>query len=316
MLADEALALRDRRWSTRSRRGRSVESLARRIASSIDVTRKTDGHRTEELLAVRRRIAAGCRRARWARSSCPGREVGRRRSAMRAPAATRRVDLRFEIGDEIRRAPAVRRRSPRPSDRRPAARSSPRRTASRNSSATASATMKRLAAMQDCPLLIVRALTAVAAAFAMSALGMTMNGSLPPSSSTVFLSARPARAATSCAGAFAAGQRHRADARIVEERRHVGRTNQERLEHAVGKAGAAEDVLDGERALRHVRRVLEEADVAGHQRRRGEAEHLPEREVPRHDREHDAERLVADVARLAPRCGRRSSARKRAPCSA
>ena len=133
---------------------------------------------------------------------------------------------------------------------------------------------------------------------------MTMNGSLPPSSSTVFLSARPARPATSWPGAFAAGQRHRADARIVEQRRDVGRADQQRLEHAVGKAGAAEDVLDGQRALRHVRRVLEQPDVAGHQRRRGEAEHLPERKVPRHDRQHDAERLVADVALPAPRWAR------------
>ncbi len=142
---------------------------------------------------------------------------------------------------------------------------------------------------------------------------MTMNGSLPPSSSTVFLSARPARAATSGARALAAGQRHGADARVIEERRHVRRADQERLEHAVGKPRAPEDVLDGQRALRHVRRVLEEADVAGHQRRRGEAEHLPEREVPGHDGQHDAERLVADVALRAlrsARARRRESARR------
>ena len=60
-----------------------------------------------------------------------------------------------------------------------------------------SKTMKRLAAIQDCPLLIVRALAAIAAALSRSALGITINGSLPPSSSTVFLSERPARLATS-----------------------------------------------------------------------------------------------------------------------
>ncbi len=57
--------------------------------------------------------------------------------------------------------------------------------------------MNRLAAMQDWPLLTVRASTAAVTARPRSALGMTMNGSLPPSSSTVFLMRRPARPATS-----------------------------------------------------------------------------------------------------------------------
>ena len=65
-----------------------------------------------------------------------------------------------------------------------------------NASATASATMKRLAAMHDWPLLTMRAFTAVSMAARMSALGITMNGSLPPSSSTVFLICPPAAAAT------------------------------------------------------------------------------------------------------------------------
>ena len=55
---------------------------------------------------------------------------------------------------------------------------------------------KRLAAMQDWPLLTTRARTAVLTAASRSALGITMNGSLPPSSSTVFLRCLPAWAAT------------------------------------------------------------------------------------------------------------------------
>ncbi len=47
--------------------------------------------------------------------------------------------------------------------------------------------MKRLAAMQDWPLLMLRAIVPVAAAAATSADGMTMNASLPPSSSSDFL---------------------------------------------------------------------------------------------------------------------------------
>ena len=56
--------------------------------------------------------------------------------------------------------------------------------------------MKRFAAMHDWPLLIMRAFTPTSAAVATSALGRTMNGSLPPSSSTVFLMCFPAVAAT------------------------------------------------------------------------------------------------------------------------
>ena len=54
------------------------------------------------------------------------------------------------------------------------------------------ATMKRLAAMQDWPLLMVRARTAVSRPRRNPRDGMTMNGSLPPSSSTVFLMCAPA----------------------------------------------------------------------------------------------------------------------------
>ena len=52
--------------------------------------------------------------------------------------------------------------------------------------------MNRFAAMQDCPLFWQRAVVATSAAVSRSAEGITTNGSLPPSSSTVFLISRPA----------------------------------------------------------------------------------------------------------------------------
>ncbi len=55
--------------------------------------------------------------------------------------------------------------------------------------------MNRFAEMHDWPLFRQREVAATCAAFAMSADGMTTNGSLPPSSSTVFFSSRPAIAA-------------------------------------------------------------------------------------------------------------------------
>ena len=44
--------------------------------------------------------------------------------------------------------------------------------------------------------------------------------------------------------------------------------------------------------------MLEDPDVAGHQRRRDESNGLPEREVPRHHRQHHPERLPAGVSAL------------------
>ncbi len=51
--------------------------------------------------------------------------------------------------------------------------------------------MNRLAAMQDWPAFCARAVTATSAARSRSAEGITTNGSLPPSSSTVFLIISP-----------------------------------------------------------------------------------------------------------------------------
>jgi len=62
----------------------------------------------------------------------------------------------------------------------------------------------------------------------------------------------------------------------------------------LGKAGVAKYGFDREGAARNVARVFEDAAVSCHQGRRREAKDLPEREVPRHHREDDAERLERD----------------------
>ena len=149
-----------------------------------------------------------------------------------------------------------------------------------------------------------------------------MKGSLPPSSSTDFLISQPACAAMARPAAslpVTVTAATRSSARTDSTWRDF---DEQRLEGAAGKAGAADQRLDGERALRDVRRVLEQADVAGHQRGREEAEDLPEGEVPGHDGEHDAERVPAHVAVVGSRSGwargrgcarrfRRSSGRRR-----
>src|SRR5215469_8252743 len=118
--------------------------------------------------------------------------------------------------------------------------------------------MNRLAAMQDWPLFWTRAVTAVLTASSRSADGITMNGSLPPSSSTVGLISSPATAPTD----WPAGSLPVRVAAVIRE------------------AAARDHIGQIQRALRHVRGVLENADVASHQRRRGEPDGLPERKVP------------------------------------
>ena len=90
------------------------------------------------------------------------------------------------------------------------------------------------------------------------------------------------------------GERGTRDALVTQDLLDVARTDQQRLEHVGGEAGLLEQLLHVERRLRHVAGVLEQPDVARHQRRRGEAHRLPEREVPRHDRQDDADRLIGD----------------------
>src|ERR1700685_619656 len=42
--------------------------------------------------------------------------------------------------------------------------------------------------------------------------------------------------------------------------------------------------------------MFQQAHIAGHQCRRKKSKHLPEREVPRHYREHNTERIPSDIA--------------------
>ncbi len=146
--------------------------------------------------------------------------------------------------------------------------------------------MNRLAEIQDWPLFWQREVVATFAALARSADGITTNGSEPPSSSTAFLSTSPAIRATATPAALAAGERRGGHPVVAQHRVDAPAADQQGLEGAVGEACLVEQLLEEERGLRHVRGVLEQADVAGHQRRSGEPHGLPEREVPRHDRQH------------------------------
>ena len=164
--------------------------------------------------------------------------------------------------------------------------------------------MKRLAAMQLWPLFWMRAHSPTSTARAMSADGITMKGSAPPSSRTVFLICPPAVFATALPGALAAGQRGCPHAVVLQDLLHPVGADEQGLEHSVGEAGPRRGVLEVERGLGHVRGVLEEGDVAGHEGRRREPDDLPEREVPRHDGEHGSEGLIGHKGSLLGGCGR------------
>jgi hypothetical protein len=97
-------------------------------------------------------------------------------------------------------------------------------------------------------------------------------------------------------GGLAAGEGDCGDPFVAKDGFDLTDFEQEGLKGASREAGAADQRLDGERALRDVGRVLEQRDIACHQRRGKETEDLPEGKVPWHNGEHDAERLPAHIA--------------------
>ena len=132
-----------------------------------------------------------------------------------------------------------------------------------NSSAIDSATMKRLAAMHDCPLLMVRALTAVVDRGLEVGAGHHDEGVAAAQLEHRLLDLLPGRAGHMAACPDTAGQGHCRNPGILDDPLHPLGLDQQGLEAALGKAGTPEDVLDGQRALGHVGRVLEQADVTG-----------------------------------------------------
>ena len=148
------------------------------------------------------------------------------------------------------------------------------------------------------PAVIRRPVTACLTAKSRSASASTTNGSEPPSSSTLFLSALPASAATNAPArsepvSVTAATRGSAISRADTSGTFCGATI--RLVNTPAGAPAAVNTSSSASAVPETfGRVLEERRVARHQRRPGEADDLPEREVPRHHGEDDPDRLVAD----------------------
>ena len=157
--------------------------------------------------------------------------------------------------------------------------------------------MKRLAALQDWPVLSTRAATAFSTAVSRSSVLSRMNGSEPPSSSTTFLRLRPAISATAAPARSEPVSETPLHARILDHRRDlvVGRVDVDvRVRR---EAGLLVDLLHRLGRLRALGRVLEQDRVADRQVRAREARHLVVGEVPRHDPQQDALGAAADDRR-------------------
>ena len=81
--------------------------------------------------------------------------------------------------------------------------------------------------------------------------------------------------------------------RISHDFPHFARTNQQSLEDALGKSRAQQDIFDQQRRLRHIRGVLQQPHVSGHQRGTDKTKNLPERIVPGHHCQNRAEGKIA-----------------------
>ena len=82
---------------------------------------------------------------------------------------------------------------------------------------------------------------------------------------------------------------------MFDHRLHLAAADEQRAKRVFREPCLRENLFDRERAAWHIRRVLENADVPRHQGRRREPEDLPKRKIPRHHRQHDAERIERQV---------------------
>src|SRR6266446_2263615 len=156
--------------------------------------------------------------------------------------------------------------------------------------------MNRFAAMQDWPLLMFRAATPTVAAISTSPDGMTINGSLPPNSITAFLIEAPAASPT-LAPALSLPVNVTAATRssvticltILDEINRVWNTP--------GGKPASKKIFSMFRAERGTfEACFRSATLPAIKRGCGEPKHLPERKIPRHDREHGSDWQKADIA--------------------
>ena len=140
----------------------------------------------------------------------------------------------------------------------------------------------------------------------MSASASTMNGSLPPSSRTVFFRARPAMPATARPAPVDPVRVTAATRSSLMIRSLTSGVRSKPATTTENRSGdgeeAARDLLQQQGAARRGGSMLEHHHVPGGYRGSKRPDHLPVREVPRHDRKKDAQRAVHDPADGGRRC--------------
>ena len=124
-----------------------------------------------------------------------------------------------------------------------------------------------------------------------------MNGSDPPSSRTTFLRLRPATSATAAPARSLPVTDTPDDPRVGDHVRDLVVGGEHVDVGVFRQAGVVEDLLHRQRRLRALRCVLQNDRVADHQVRGREPGDLVVGEVPRHDAEQRADRLLADQRR-------------------
>ena len=107
-----------------------------------------------------------------------------------------------------------------------------------------------------------------------------------------FFQRRAGLCANGLPGAHAAGDGHRGDARIVNHLRNAIVGGVHPAKDAVRHARSGKNFADHRRAAQHVWRMLKQIAVARQQNGHRAAQHLPHREVPRHDSEDSPHRAV------------------------
>src|SRR5262245_31878102 len=98
----------------------------------------------------------------------------------------------------------------------------------------------------------------------------------------------PGLAGDGAARGTAAGQGCGSYRGVLDDRIHLPAADHERAEQMLGKSRFPKQSFDGQGATRYVRCVFQDRGIARHQIRGREAEDLPEREIPRHHGQYDA----------------------------
>ena len=77
---------------------------------------------------------------------------------------------------------------------------------------------------------------------------------------------------------------------------HISSVDHKRSKKMWRKPCIAKQLLQRQRTLRHAGSMFQNTSITRHQRGSGEADHLKEWKIPRHHTQHDANRIIGNIA--------------------